>query len=324
MSPRKLTEEDKQEILNLYRQTEETTSTLADRFGVSSSTISRFLKGFLSHAEYEDLIQQKRLARTPGGKVANRDYPEDSGQADYPPGSDKADDAPRTAKGDRNEAENNLVLEVPAIPEFPEKEKELLPSLPKLRDSFPEEDKTAALQEWTISAPPTDVFFNSETLAPVSEVAAIEEIIGELKVDLKESDDEDDDEDYEDWEEDDEEEIEAVYTPSISTKAKIQVLPLSSASFPKTCYLVIDRAAELITRPLKDFADLGKIPTEEFQQKTLPVFDNHRVARRFSNRSQRVIKVPDGRMLQKTRTYLYAKGITRLLLDGQIYSLLSP
>jgi transposase-like protein len=306
MSPRKLTEEDKQQILNLYRQTEETTSTLADRFGVSSSTISRFLKGFLSHAEYEDLIQQKRLARTPGGKSAICDYPDNGG------------------KGDREE-ESVFVPEVAEVVEVPEKEKAPLPSLPKLKESFPKEDKTAALEEWTISAPKTDSFFNNETLAPVDEVAAIEEIIGELKVELKESNDEDDDEDWEeDDEEDDEEEIEAVYTPSISTKAKVQVLPLSSASFPKTCYLVIDRAAELITRPLKDFADLGKIPSEEFQQKTLPVFDNHRVARRFSNRSQRVIKVPDGRMLQKTRTYLYAKGITRLLLDGQIYSLLSP
>lgn len=308
MSPRKLTEEDKKEILKLYRQTEETTSTLADRFGVSSSTISRFLKGSLSHTEYEDLIQQKRLARTPGGKLASRD------------------DLEGGARGDREE-ENDFVPalpEVPKVSEVPEKENEPLPSPPKLKESFSKEDQTAALQEWTVSAPQPDGFFNDETLAPVNEVAAIEEIIGELKVELKENDDEDDEEDYEDWDEDDEEEIEAVYTPSISTKAKIQVLPLSSASFPKTCYLVIDRAAELITRPLKDFADLGKIPSEEFQQKTLPVFDNHRVARRFSNRSQRVIKVPDGRMLQKTRTYLYAKGITRLLLDGQIYSLLSP
>ncbi|MCU0534345.1 MAG: transposase [Hydrococcus sp. Prado102] len=311
MSPRKLTEEDKQEILNLYRQTEETTSTLADRFGVSSSTISRFLKGFLSHTEYEDLIQQKRLARTPGGKSGDRDRPEDSAKSDA-----------KTAREEENLVSE--VLEVSEVPKVPQQEKEPLPSPPKLKETPKVDDKTAALQEWTISAPQADGFFNNETLAPVNEVAAIEEIIGELKVDLKEDDDEDDDEDYEDWDEDDEEEIEAVYTPSISTKAKIQVLPLSSASFPKTCYLVIDRAAELITRPLKDFADLGKIPSEEFQQKTLPVFDNHRVARRFSNRSQRVIKVPDGRMLQKTRTYLYAKGITRLLLDGQIYSLLSP
>ncbi|HEY9607254.1 MAG TPA: hypothetical protein V6C85_36950, partial [Allocoleopsis sp.] len=96
----------------------------------------------------------------------------------------------------------------------------------------------------------------------------------------------------------------------------------SEASLPRTCYLVVDRAAELIARPLREFGDLGRIPAEEVQEKTLPVFDNHKVARRFSNRSQRVIKVPDGRMLQKACSHLQAKGITRLLIDGQVYSLL--
>ena len=69
MSPKKLIDDDKQEILNLYRQTSETTSTLAHRYGVSSSTISRFLKNTLSDIEYEELIQQKRLART--NKIQN-------------------------------------------------------------------------------------------------------------------------------------------------------------------------------------------------------------------------------------------------------------
>ncbi len=99
------------------------------------------------------------------------------------------------------------------------------------------------------------------------------------------------------------------------------MLPLSEASLPKICYLVVDRSAELVARPLREFSDLGRIPVEEVQQKTLPIFDNHRVAKRFSNRSQRVIKVPDGQMLQKTCSHLKAKGITRLLIDGQVYSL---
>ncbi|HEY9648401.1 MAG TPA: transposase, partial [Chroococcidiopsis sp.] len=106
----------------------------------------------------------------------------------------------------------------------------------------------------------------------------------------------------------------------IQTGAFLQVLPLSEATIPRTFYLVVDRAAELITRPLKDFAELGQIPDEETLAKTLPIFDNHRVAKRFVRRSQRVVKVPDGKMLTKVSPYLQAKGITRLLIDGQVYS----
>ena len=37
--------------------------------------------------------------------------------------------------------------------------------------------------------------------------------------------------------------------------------------------------------------------------------------------SDRVIEVPDSKMIHKARRHLEAKGITRLLIDGQIYSL---
>jgi transposase-like protein len=60
MAPKKLTEADKTSILSLYRQPQETTSTLAERYGVSNSTISRLLKASLPEAEYGRLIQQKR------------------------------------------------------------------------------------------------------------------------------------------------------------------------------------------------------------------------------------------------------------------------
>ena len=62
--------------------------------------------------------------------------------------------------------------------------------------------------------------------------------------------------------------------------------------------------------------------SEETQQRTLPIFDNPRVAKRFSNqRTQRVIKVPDSKVFYKTTQHLKLKGITRLLVDGNIYSL---
>jgi hypothetical protein len=153
------------------------------------------------------------------------------------------------------------------------------------------------------------------------DVAAIREMFGEDLADI--DDDLDEEDDWEDEGEEEEREVEfsAIYGRSLSATSQLRVLPLTSANFPKVCYLVIDRSAELITRPLKDFSDVGRIPVDEIQQRTLPIFDSHRVARRFSKRRERVIKVPDGRMIQKTSAHLKSKGITRLFLDGQIYSL---
>lgn len=308
MSPRKLTPADKQEILDLYRQTPETTSTLAERFGVSSSTISRFLKAQLSDEEYEILIQQKRLARTSKSEV------EDESVDNWPVSAPPLSPVPPV-----KEILNRPILS-PVAPILSQVPKRVIDRV--LVNEGVENGSVAEglpLQD----LPPKEMIL-AEELVPV-EALTLGELFGqdlsnlEIEDDLEDEDEnlgEDEDEEWEDGEDGD-------FTDAIANQEEIKVLPLSDADFPRTCYLVIDRTSELIARPLKDFAHLGMIPPEETLQKTLPVFDNHRVARRFSNRFQRVIKVPDGKLLQKTSSHLKAKGITRLIMDGRIYSLSS-
>ncbi len=294
MSPKKLTDRDKTEILSLYRNPEETTSTLAVRYNVSSSTISRFLKSSLSEQEYEELIKQKRQSRSPNRTqkqaLASSDR-SDSWENNF---SDEQITSPIT------QAEQTY-SPLPEIISAPQVTREQKPTSKSL--SLKLKDKSSSFEE-------------DEDIEEVN-VLTLEEMLGEDLGDLDEDEEDLEDTDEEEWDS----EIEEDYYQTHAKNANVQVLPLSEASFPKTCYLVIDRSAELITRPLKEFADLGNIPVEEIGQETLPVFDNHRVARRFSLRSQRVIKVPDGRILEKTCSYLQAKGITRLLMDGQVYSL---
>jgi transposase-like protein len=286
MSSRKLSESDKSDIIDLYRQPGETTLTLASRYGVSSSTISRILKSTLSEEEYESLIQQKRSGRF------------------VPSDPDPMDEK---ESGDRP-------LAVPAKRRI---------RLRSASDAGEEEDQNE------LELPLSDF----DDRYPSIETSALKEILGEDLLD--EEDDEEDEEDEEDDEElDDEDEDDdadddeewgddepLLRRSQLRPSTLVEVLPLAEAELPKICYVVVDKGGELITRPLKEFAELGQIPPQESYERTLPVFDNHRVARRFSARNQRVIKVPDGQMLQKTSVYLQSKGITRLLIDGQVYSL---
>ncbi len=143
--------------------------------------------------------------------------------------------------------------------------------------------------------------------------------------DADDADDDDESDDFDDLDDDVEYDFDDLESLSsgmhLRAESLVEVMPFADAILPKTCYLVIDRTAELVTRPLKDFGELGQIPEDEVQSRTLPIFDNHRIARRFSHRNQRIIKVPDAAMLKKTCTQLSAKGITRLLVNGHIYSL---
>jgi hypothetical protein len=363
MSSKKITAADKLEIARLYRQAGDTTASLATRYGVSNSTISRLLKTNIPEAEYEILIQQKR-----GSKVGTEDESlttisapmvvsnpaaiqptleindGNSGLIDLT--SNRADisvtsslpiipspseddsatrrvrrrsSAPLTVAGDEPivktpapifgaeaiPTDNNIDLSIQAPSPPP------IPRTPVLREILSDSENryfTPIVEQPSFS----EISEDDEDDENAEDVNALAAMFGEEIADDDE-DDEDDDED------------EAILDPNqLLTKDRlhIQITPLSQATLPRTCYIVIDKFAELIVRPLKDFADLGQIAGEETQQRTLPIFDNHRVAKRFSNqRTQRVIKVPDSRVFYKTTQHLKLKGITRLLVDGNVYSL---
>ncbi len=161
---------------------------------------------------------------------------------------------------------------------------------------------------------------DEDLLPPVTEeIAAImEEDFGDGEEESDELEDEEDLEEDDDLEEDEISDDDDLL--SIQTAQLLRVRPFEEADMPRTCYLVIDRAAELVVRPLGDFGDLGNLP--EAKTMTLPIFDNHRVAKRFAtDRTQRVIKVPDSQIFYKTAYQLRSKGITHLFVDGQLYSL---
>lgn len=322
MSPRKLSDADKKDILNLYQRLEETTSTLASRYEVSNSTISRILKSSLLESDYEALIQQKRSNRTSSHQspvvetnpLVQHDLEPDLESTSTQSMSDDSPQDSQTESTVASESEQRWRRRRSSVAPEPIVKPKLIQTELRLDLPTSEPDDQSS-----------DEFEQSFIAVKSPTTSHLDEFVDEDLNDLDEDDDEDNEDDDDDWEDYDSGETEAqgpIKTNRIPNGTNVQVLPFSEASLPKTCYLVVDRAAELIARPLKDFGDLGRIPIEEIQEKTLPVFDNHRVARRFSNRSQRVIKVPDGRMLQKTCSHLQAKGITRLLIDGQVYALL--
>lgn len=397
MAPKRLSDDEKNEIVELYRQPEETTSTLASRYGVSSSTISRILKQNLSAGEYDALVQQKRTGSgkpsivdsnlefpTIRAKESSKSASEDSEskedaksepkstaqpitESDQSTASDTDVEgssasapqewAPPKLKRDRSSASPQASSIAPGAKSQDDAEPSSISDRAELKDLSEAEDtsdsSSTPSRRRRRRSRPEDVEANGHQPATSeleatneveaasldaaeedSEGTAVEEVgfdaasyasYGDDDLDDALEDDLDDDleDDFSDLDDEDEDgEDSDDLAPILPHHDLVQVFPFSDVELPRTCYLVIDRFAELIAPPLKDFGELGKIPEEELSAKTLPIFDNHRVAKRFANRkTQRIVKVPDGRMLQKTMPYLSAKGITRLLFDGQVYSL---
>ncbi len=364
MAPQKLTEADKVAILGLYRQPEETTSTLAERYGVSNSTISRLLKASLPEAEYKKLIQQKRgsverdlgfseVATSPdspdAAPPASPDVaapvaegsPSQPDVTKAPPILKKRVVTPKSKPASETAGESPSQPEAPIAQENPSEasaEPQSGQGSSRRRRSRSRQDdippaeatqlalSTDDLSEDRIEPSPEPIRSSPPgPIKPMSKKAAA----------VAKADDPSDHEDWEDTataldddygEEDDDDEEDDAWDGDTSDMAPhleaVEINPLTPSDIPSQCYLVVERvSSELVVLPLKTFASLGQIPEEEGDHRTLPVFDNHRVARRFSRRNQRVIKVPDGSLLQTTRPYLQAKGITRLLIDGHVFAL---
>ncbi|PSN09153.1 transposase [filamentous cyanobacterium CCP5] len=371
MAPRKLSDADKQEILKLYREPKHTTSTLAEQYGVSNSTISRLLKSQLPEDEYGALIQQKRTSndkapeadaakpsasksrsrKASGTKAAaakgakrspsksrSRQQPstepaapvtvQAESAAEAVPASAGATPVPESAPDpgvepatvesassptkEKPKLKPKTPLAEPADPEPEEPDSEGAPRLRRRRGS---QDSDQAQQLSLPDHPPESAGVDDDDLDNEDD----DEVAANLTNDDFDGDDDYGDDDDFDGEDDDSDDD---WQPTAAAEGAVSISPLTDAALPRLCYLVVDRSsADLVTCALKDFSDLGQIPEDEQNSRTLPIFDNHRVARRFSRRNQRVIKVPDGGLLRTTRAYLHAKGITRLLIDGQVYTI---
>ena len=107
----------------------------------------------------------------------------------------------------------------------------------------------------------------------------------------------------------------------LSGSAPMETQPLSPGVLPDSVYMLVDKVVELDARPLRDFPELGPLDSIDQDRQGLFLFSNPRAAKRQCGRSQRVIKVPDTTVFERTSSYLLKRGITRLVMEGTVVAL---
>ncbi len=351
MTRSKLSDLEKQEIVACFEQQQDTIPGLAERYQVSSSTIRRLLKQFASGPSATDAAVEDATASKPSvaetvpepapasGKVivldkkpklipkllASAVQPQQQAPSESPTASaadlESRPVAPPTLRASREDISESRELTGSRRRSRVASEEDVREIAASRAQEVPTEvlelDGTAAPPQLRAATPPQEEM--SAILEDLSSMAS-----SFASAASEEEDEEDEAFDDDDYDSDEDELDDLSLTGSaltLQSEVLLEVMPFAQAVLPKICYLVVDRTAELVTRPLKDFGELGQIPAHEVQSCTLPVFDNHRIARRFSHRTQRIIKVPNGNMLRYASTQLSAKGITRLLINGRIYAL---
>ena len=264
MAPRRLSEDEKQELVVRYRKGE-ATAALAETFGCSPNTVSRTVKSLLSEDEYTTLKLrrqkggQAQLAVDPSLLAAE---PECAAASEEPASEEPASDARH-------------------------------PELISLEDAHASEEESSG----TLALDDADDFADDSEEDPEDEevvsleTGAFQEVVPLMDV------------------------------GDLTDRREIQAQPLSSGLLPATVYMLVDKVVELDPKPLRDFPDLGPLDDTELERSGLCLFSSPRTAKRQCGRSQRVIKVPDTGVFERTSSYLLARGITRLVLEGTLIAI---
>tara|TARA_B100000579_G_C22749776_1_gene813409 strand:- start:202 stop:972 length:771 start_codon:yes stop_codon:yes gene_type:complete len=96
---------------------------------------------------------------------------------------------------------------------------------------------------------------------------------------------------------------------------------LNYESLPESVYMIVDKKVELELKSISDLPEWSFLPENELKRNAILLFVNQRAAKRICSRNQRVIKIPNTSIFHLSKSYLIAKGITRLILDDSIIGL---
>lgn len=106
-----------------------------------------------------------------------------------------------------------------------------------------------------------------------------------------------------------------------SPRKELSSVPISQIDFPKILYMIVNKNIELEIKPLKDYPEWDFLPNSDLNRKTIEVYDDIKVAKRFCNKEQKVIKIPNTDVFRVVGPTLISRGISRIICSQQLIAL---
>ena len=106
-----------------------------------------------------------------------------------------------------------------------------------------------------------------------------------------------------------------------SSRPELSSVPISEIDFPRIVYMIVDKKIELETKSLKDYAEWQFLSPNELNRKTIEIFEDLKYAKRFCNKEQKVIKVPNTDVFKIVAPILVSRGISRIVSGDKLIAL---
>ena len=105
------------------------------------------------------------------------------------------------------------------------------------------------------------------------------------------------------------------------SRKELSSVSISDIEFPNIVYMIVDKKIELEIKLLKDFPDWSFLPTDDLNRKTIEIYLDLKIAKRFCNKDQKVIKVPNTNVFRIAAPILVARGISRIVSADKLIAL---
>ena len=105
------------------------------------------------------------------------------------------------------------------------------------------------------------------------------------------------------------------------SRKELSSVSISEIEFPKIVYMIVDKKIELEIKLLKDIPDWSFLPSDDLNRKTIEIYLDLKIAKRFCNKDQKVIKVPNTNVFRIVATILISRGISRIVSADKLIAL---
>lgn len=98
-------------------------------------------------------------------------------------------------------------------------------------------------------------------------------------------------------------------------------IPISEIDFPNIVYMIVSNKIELETKLLKEYPEWQFLSEDELNRKTIEIYNDIKIAKRFCSKEQKVIKVPNTAVFKIVAPLLLDRGISRIVSTEKLIAL---
>ena len=106
-----------------------------------------------------------------------------------------------------------------------------------------------------------------------------------------------------------------------TSQKDLSSIPIAEIDFPNIVYMIVDKKIELETKYLREYPEWQFLSEKELNRKTIEIYFDLKIAKRFCKSEQKVIKVPNTDVFKIAAPILLQKGISRIVSADQLISL---